>query len=100
MNNAIGNHDCPPLMSDGRHCTDYRPSCYVHNLILRQNDITNSYDLKMLLTQNAVKLQEINRNFYDQKNACASCGQYHLADPNGHIDYWKQYDQWIGYSTK
>lgn len=100
MNNAIGNQDCPPLMSDGRHFTDYRPSCHVHELIRTQNDITNSYDLKMLLTHNALKLQEINRNYYNLKNSCISCGQYHIADPNYHIHHWQEYDKKIGYNTQ
>ena len=100
MNNSLGNQDCPPLMSDGRHITDYRPSCYVHDLILRQNNITNSYDLKMLLTHNATKLQEINREYINNKNSCVSCGQYYSPDPNNHFNYWNQYNQWIGYQTK
>uniref|UniRef100_A0A6C0BMC6 Uncharacterized protein n=1 Tax=viral metagenome TaxID=1070528 RepID=A0A6C0BMC6_9ZZZZ len=100
MNNAYGNQDCPPLMSDGRHVTDYRPSCYVHDLILRQNGITNSYDLKMLLTHQAMQLQENNRQYYDQKNACVSCGDYYQADPNGHLKYWDGYNQRIQYQPR
>lgn len=97
MNNSLGNQDCPPIMSDGRHFTDYRPSCYVHDLILKQNGITNSYDLKILLTHNALELQKINRKYYGLKNACVSCGDYYLADPNNHVDYWQRYNEWIGY---
>jgi hypothetical protein len=100
MNNAIGNHDCPPIMSDGRHFTDYRPSCYVHDLILRQNGISNSYDLKMLLTHNATKLQDINQSYYDLKNSCVSCGKYYLVDPNNSDTYWNQYKSRIGYDKK
>ena len=99
MNNSITNQDCPPLMSDGRHFTDYRPSCDVHELILSQNGITNSYDLKMLLTQHALEFQAINRRFYEDKNSCHSCG-YYIADPNQNIEYWRQYDQKIGYQRK
>ena len=103
MNNALYNHDCPPIMSDGRHVTDYRPSCYVHDLIREQNGVTNSYDLKMLLTHHALKFQQINRDFYDTKNSCYSCGcpnhrgQYCLPDPNGQVEYWNKYNQSIGY---
>lgn len=97
MNNSLGFQDCPPLMSDGRHFTDYRPSCYVHDLILAQNNITNSYDMKMLLTHNATKLQDINHKFYTMKNACTSCGKYYLVDPNNHINFWNNYDNYIGY---
>ena len=99
MNNALENHDCPPLMSDGRAYTDYRPSCYVHDLILKQNGITNSYDLKLLLTSRALELQKINRDYYEAKNSCSSPGGYYLPDPNGQVDYWKRYGQWIGYGN-
>jgi len=99
MNNALENHDCPPLMSDGRHFTDYRPSCYVHDLILKQNGVTNSYDLKLLLTSRALELQKINRDYYEAKNGCMSCGGYYLPDPNGHVDYWDRYGEWIGYGN-
>lgn len=98
MNNSLVNHDCPPLMSDGRHVTDYRPSCYVHDLIRRQNSITNSYDLKLLLTRNAVKFQEIDRQYYDTKNSCISCGSYYLPDPNQHVKFWDRYNKRIGYN--
>lgn len=99
MNNALGNQDCPPIMEDGRHVTDYRPICYVNDLIMKQNGINNSYDYKALLQHNALKLQEVNRQFYNNKNACHSCEPYYLADPNNHVDYWQRYDAWIGYQT-
>lgn len=98
-NNALGNLDCPSLMSDGRLFTDYRPSCYVHDLVLKQNGITNSYDLKELMISKANHLQELNRQFAEHKASCKSCGGYVLPDPNGHVNYWKQYDQWIGYGS-
>jgi len=97
MNNAIENHDCPPIMSDGRHFTDYRPSCMVHDLFLKQNAITNSYDLKLLLTNKAEQIQKINRQYYEAKNGCLSCGGYYLPDPNGHVDMWSRYAKDIGY---
>ncbi len=100
MNNSLGNQDCPPLMSDGRLFTDYRPSCYAHDLILKQNGITNSYDLKSLLTNRGEELQKINRDYYQSKASCGSCGGFYLADPNGQVDYWKQYSQWIGYGDQ
>ncbi len=99
MNNALENHDCPPLMSDGRIFTDYRPDCYVHDLILKQNGITNSYDLKLFLTTRALEMQKINRDYYQAKNSCVSCGGYYLPDPNGHVNYWDRYGEWIGYGN-
>ena len=97
MNNSLENHDCPPKMSDGRHFTDYRPSDSVHNLILKQNGIKNSFDLKTMLTNKALQLQKINRDYYETKNACTSCSFY-LPDPNGHVDYWDEYGKSIGYN--
>ncbi len=98
MNNGLCDRFCPPLMNDGRHVTDYRPSCYVHDLMLRQNGIRSSYELKQFLQTNAVVLQQRNREFYDCKNKCASGNDYFLADPNNHIAYWDKYDKHIGHN--
>lgn len=100
MNNTLENHDCPPLMSDGRFVTDYRPNCFVHEMIMKQNGVRNSYDFKQLLTNRAVELQKINRDYYEAKNSCQSCGGYYLPDPNGHVNYWQQYSQSIGYGNQ
>jgi len=91
---------CPPLMDDGRHVTDYRPSCYVHDLILKQNGLRSSYDLKHFLQNNALKLQAINRQFYDCKNKCANCGDYYLPDPNRHLEFWDNYGDTLGYHNE
>ena len=32
-NNNKNYASCPPRMDDGRHFTDYRPNCFVNNLI-------------------------------------------------------------------
>lgn len=97
MNNGLCDRFCPPLMNDGRHVTDYRPSCYVHDLMLKQNSIRSSYELKQFLQENAVKLQQRNRQFYDCKNKCGQCTDYFLPDPNNHINYWDNYNRHIGY---
>lgn len=99
MNNALYNKDCPPLMSDGRLFTDYRPSCEYHNMLGRQNGITNSYDFKQMLMNNAIKLQQHNTKFYDNKSQCHSCGGYYMPDPNGAVDYWNKYNSYIGYNN-
>src|SRR5438477_13034712 len=96
MNNCLNHKDCPPLW-DYKFACDYRPSCYVHDLMMKQNGITNSYDLKLFLIDNATKLQKLNRDFFETKYSCASSNGYYLADPNFAGDYWKQYNQWINY---
>ena len=60
-NNTRKNHNCPALMSDGRHVTDYRPSCYVHDLIQKQNGLHNSHQYRIFLQNNANTLMTVNR---------------------------------------
>ena len=95
-NNALHNFGCPPLMNDGRHATDYRPSCYVHDTIIKQNGIQNSHQLRHFLQTNACQLAQINRDYFCQKASCPSCQYYHV-DPNGNDRYWRKYKEYIGY---
>lgn len=97
MNNAFQNWNCPPLMSDGRQPgTDYRPDCDVHDLIIKQNGLQNSYDYRQFMINNAVKLMAINTQYYIDKNQCSSCN-FFQPDPNGNDTYWDCYTKWIGY---
>jgi hypothetical protein len=66
---------CPPRMADGRHFTDYRPHCYVDNLIIAENGINNSFNYRNFLQQNATSLMQINRKYACNKNCCAPCTQ-------------------------
>jgi hypothetical protein len=95
-NNALQNRDCPPLMSDQRHATDYRPSCYVHDLILKQNKIKNSEQLRMFLQRNANQLRELNLGHFKERAGCNTCQHYHV-DPNGHDQYWSNYKKWLDF---
>ena len=63
----------PPRMSDGRHFTDYRPSCDVNNSINSANNIKSSYDYRMFLTRNAEKLMEVNNKHNYAKNGSFKC---------------------------
>jgi len=66
-------------MDDGRHFTDYRPSCHVNNLVRANNGINNSFEFRMFLTQNANKLMNLNRSYSCQKNCSGSCSKpYHV----------------------
>ena len=97
MNNAPQNWNCPPLMSDGRQPgTDYRPSCEVHDLIIKQNGLINSYDYRQFMINNACTLMDMNRGYYENKNQCDTCRFYHV-DPNNNDLYWDRYTNWMGY---
>ena len=98
MNNSVINNDCPPLMSSQRHITDYRPNCELNALIQHQNGIKDSYTLKNFMTHKALKLQQINDRFYEQKNTCNSCTGY-LPDPNGTVSYWDNYSKGLQYGN-
>ena len=64
---------CPARMADGRNFTDYRPHCYVDNLIIAENGINNSFNYRNFLQQNASQLMEINRKYACMKNCCTPC---------------------------
>ena len=67
--------DCPPRMSDGRQFTDYRPNCYLNNVIKTDNSITSSFDYRNFLKDNAEELMEINREYSCKMNCCGPCGE-------------------------
>ena len=87
MNNV--NYDYPALMSDGRHITDYRPSCDVHTLIMKQNGLMNSHQQRMFMQRNAEQLQALNIRHMTQK--VGQKQKYFHVDPNGHDAYWRAY---------
>lgn len=87
MNNV--NYDCPALMSDARHVTDYRPSCDVHYLIMQQNGLNNSHQQRMFFQRNAEQLHAISIKQFAMKSGCNK--PYYHVDPNGHNAYWAQY---------
>ena len=97
----------PARMSDGRHFTDYRPSCYVNNLIRLQNIarhyqyptngyFLNSYEYRLLLQHKADELIKLNRKYAIQQNSCANPRYYHV-DPNSNDQYWNQMKHYLGY---
>ena len=47
--------DCPPKMADGRHFTDYRPSCDIDVAIRNDNSIKNNFQYRKFLQTNGVE---------------------------------------------
>lgn len=69
---------CPPRMADGRHFTDYRPSCHINNIIRTGNNVMNSFQYRQFLTRNANELMDVNRQYACKKNCCGPCQEpYH-----------------------
>ena len=65
--------DCPARMDDARHFTDYSSNCRVNNILRINNNLTNNFEYKKFLTDNAVKLMDLNRVYACQKNCCGTC---------------------------
>lgn len=64
--------ECPSIMADGRHFTDYRPRCDV-NWVFPQDKAMNSFDYRQYLTNNADALIQKNRDWASKLNACGPC---------------------------
>ena len=88
------NNNCMEKMADGRAFTNYKSDCIVTSMIMRQNNVTNSYDLKQLLIHNAVDLMKLSQNFYLNKSCLNKCSNTWITpDPNGndrHNDLYKK----------
>jgi hypothetical protein len=63
----------PARMADGRHFTDYRPSCHLNAKIQIENQVPNSYEFRMFLTRNAEDLMELNRKQSYLANGAFEC---------------------------
>jgi len=90
MNNSYVNRDCPPLMSDGRLVTDYRPSCELHSSIRYQNGLCDSNQFRQFMINNAERMMEINRQHWIKLRGCESCHFTH-PDPNHNDTFWAYY---------
>ena len=63
----------PPRMDDGRHFTDYRPKCFVDNVIKKNNKLLTSHQYKEFIMNNATRMMELNRIHACQKNCSSKC---------------------------
>lgn len=66
--------ECPPRMDDGRHFTDYRPNCHVNDLLRADNQISNSFQYRLFLQENAGDIMDKHRQIACSKNCCSPCG--------------------------
>lgn len=90
MNNSYANRDCPPIMQDGRHVTDYRPSCEVHSSIRYHNNLTDSNQYRQFMMNNAEKIMDMERSHWSKVRSCNSCSFVH-PDPNNNDTFWAAY---------
>ena len=62
---------CPPLMSDGRHYTDYRVNEDLNNY--RKYKLNDSHAYRLYLQRNGDKIIKENRMKMINKNKCCPC---------------------------
>jgi hypothetical protein len=72
--------NCPPRMSDGRQFTDYRPNCYVNNLLRYTNRTMSSYEYRQFLINNGEELMKINNLYSSDKTSCGPCNAETIAN--------------------
>ena len=53
----------PPLMSDGRHLTNWDPGCTANNTLRSRVGIKSNYDYRQYLMKNADKVKELIMNW-------------------------------------
>ena len=94
-NNDPINYNCPAIMNDARHITDYRPSNDVFDLLIKQNNLRNSNETRQFLINNTTKIMAKSNDFYAKKNGCDSCYFYQV-DPNRNNQYWENYQNYLG----
>ena len=63
----------PPRMADGRHFTDYRPNEFLNNMIIKDNNVEDSYNYRQFLIQNGDKIMELNWKHAYLKNGSFNC---------------------------
>ena len=60
-------------MSDGRLFTDYRPNHEINKHIIINNNIENTHNYRIFLTQNADEIIKRNKNYIYLKNGIYDC---------------------------
>ena len=59
----------PPLMSDGRHLTNWDPGCTANNTLRSRVGIKSNYDYRQYLMKNADKIMGVNNELANQDNS-------------------------------
>mgnify|MGYP001234466701 CR=1 FL=1 len=61
--------DSPPLMSDGRHLTNWDPSCDSNERLQKYNGINSNYSYRQYLINNGLNIiKQNNSKFFDNYN--------------------------------
>jgi hypothetical protein len=64
--------ECMFKMQDGRSFTDYRPRCTIQYQMKNDKNMSNSYESRMFLINNAEKMMKANAEIVHEKNNCCN----------------------------
>ncbi len=96
MNNCPKYYKCPPLMSDRRFGTDYRPNCYTHHSIFLQNNLLNSHEMREFMIKNGNKLRHQNYVNFMKNYQCPNTA-YSNPDPFDNDKHWEKFKKHINF---
>ena len=65
--------NCPALMADGRHFTDYRANSEINIQNMEKRNIRSNYTYRNFLTKNGKTMVDIDRLRSQDKNECVGC---------------------------
>ena len=65
--------NCPAKMDDGRQFTDYRPSCFLNNLLRMKYNTPDSYSYRQFLIHNANQVRQEMNSYFDEMMDCTEC---------------------------
>ncbi len=88
--------ECPPVMNDGRHGTDYRPNADINVTIQNNNNLQDSNAYRSFLVNNASAIMQQNLKQFEQTASCMPNNK--TVDPNGSDSVWTGYDETVKYS--
>lgn len=88
--------NCPPVMNDGRHGTDYRPNADINLKLQQTNNLQDSNDYRSFLVNNATAIMQQNLKQFEQTASCMPYAK--TVDPNGADAVWTGYDESVNYS--
>ncbi len=75
MNRTVNNkvQTSPAIMNDGRSFTDYRPACYVDNMIANANQVKGSNEYREFLIKNGLNIMKVSDMYLEDKLSHKVC---------------------------
>jgi len=84
--------NCPPLMSDGRLFTDYRPRGTIDNIIIQDGEkYLPNFNYRTYMTNNANTIMKKQWDYVKQKAGCSFTNEDYKLLPNSRFKMMPEY---------